>query len=136
MPKREEHSDLKQHVDEQAIRAAIETAERETGGEIHVSLAKHVRGTTQSVGARVFRHLGYATRESVAVLFFVVPARRELAVVGSAAIHARLGERYWQELVEAMVKRVQDENLTAALVYGIREVGRELARLAPRTGSS
>jgi len=129
----ERHADLKTHVDEQRVRTAIDAAERGTSGTIHVSLAKHVRGTTHGTAARAFTSLGYATPGSSAVLFFVVPSRRELSVLGGEAIHARVGDAYWQRLVAAVVERVREEDLTSALVHGIDEVGRELARHFPST---
>jgi len=130
---REKHSDLKTHVDERRIRAAIEAAETGTSGSIHVSIAEHIRGKTHGTAARAFKSLGYATPGSAAVLFFVVPSRRELSVLGGEAIHARVGDAYWHKLVAAVVKRVRDEDLTSALVHGIEEVGRELSRHFPST---
>lgn len=127
------HADLKTHVDEKRILAVIEAAERETSGAIHVSVAKNVRGSTKRVAARVFRELGYAAPGSAAVLFFVVPARRELAVIGGEAIHARVGDAYWQDLADAVAERVGKKGLTHALIHGIDEVTLELARHFPKT---
>lgn len=125
------HADLTGLVDEQRISSAIQAAERRTSGTMHVSLAKHVRGNVRRTAESVFRHLGYAKPDSAAVLFFVVPSRRELVVLGGEGIHRKLGEAYWQRLVAATVKRVKEEDLTAALVHGVAEAGEQLANHFP-----
>ena len=128
------HADLTKHVDERAIASAIADAEKRTSGTIHVSIAKHVRGATRAEAVRVFHSLGYATPESKAVMFFVVPSRRELTVLGGAAVHAALGEAYWQKLVDAVIAEVRTRDLTSGLAAGIADVGRKLAELFPAEG--
>jgi uncharacterized membrane protein len=130
------NDDLKRHVDEQRIRAAIDAAERGTSGAIHVSLAKHVRGSARGAAERVFQSLGYGTPGSGAVLFFVVPSRREIVVLGGEGIHSKVGDAYWQQLVAEITKRAREEDLTAALVRGIAEVGERLTRHFPRATES
>jgi uncharacterized membrane protein len=131
-PRREVHDDLKRHVDEQRIRAAIDAAERGTSGAIHVSLAKHVRGGTRRAAEHTFQILGYGKPGSNAVLFFVVPSRREIVVLGGEGIHSKVGDAYWQQLVAEITKRAREEDLTAALVHGITAAGERLARHFPR----
>ena len=126
------HAALKRHVDEQPILTAIQQAEAGTSGALHVSIAERVRGDVKRAAARVFRDLGYGESGSAAVLFFVVPSRRELAVIGGEGIHSRLGDAYWRTLIETMAKRVREEDLTSALVRGVEQVGTELARHFPR----
>ena len=123
--------DLTKHVDERAIRDAITEAEKATSGELHVSIAKHIRGSTAGEAQRAFHSLGYAAPDSKAVLFFVVPSRRELTILGGAAVHAAFGEAYWQSLVGAVVAEVRARDLTAGLVAGIADVGRKLAQRFP-----
>lgn len=135
-PRRERHDDLKRHVDEQRIRAAIDAAERETSGAIHVSLAKHVRAGARGAAERMFQSLGYGTPGSGAVLFFVVPSRREIVVLGGEGIHSKVGDAYWQQLVAEITQRAREEDLTAALVHGITEVGARLTKHFPRTSES
>lgn len=125
------NDDLKRHVDEQRIRAAIDAAERGTSGAIHVSLAKHVRGGARAAAERVFQSLGYGTPGSSAVLFFVVPSRREIVVLGGEGIHSKVGDAYWQQLVAAITQRAREEDLTAALVHGITEAGARLREHFP-----
>lgn len=129
-------TDLKRHVDEQRISAAIDSAERGTSGAIHVSLAKHVRGSARAAAERVFQSLGFGTPGSGAVLFFVVPSRREIVVLGGEGIHAKVGDAYWQQLVADITERAREEDLTAALVQAIAEVGERLTRHFPRTTES
>lgn len=133
-PLSDRHPDLKRHVDEGKILAAIRTAEQLTTGLIHVALAKHIPGKTHDAAVRAFRQLGFASPTSTAVLIFVVPSRRELSVLGSNAIHAALGDAYWNELVASIAQCVRDKDLTAGLVHGIEDIGRQMARLFPKSG--
>src|SRR6516165_5441563 len=94
--RQEKYAALKRHVDEQPILAAIQQAEAGTSGAIHIAIAERVRGDVKRAAARVFRDLGYGESGSSAVLFFVVPSRRELAVIGGEGIHSRLGDAYWR----------------------------------------
>ncbi len=124
---------LARHVDKNRISAAIEAAEALTTGRIYVSLAPHFWGSARRAAERAFHHLRVThTPNRNGVLFFVVPSRRELVVLGDAGIHAKVGQEFWDRIASAMSGKARAEDLTTALAHGIHEAGRELARHFPR----
>ncbi len=119
-------------LDVPAIEATIARAEVRTSAEIRVSLAPWFWGDVRRTAERAFQRLGMATtREHNAVLLFVVPARRSFAVIGDTAIHARVGTRYWVEIVERLSAAFAGEQYTEGLRAAIEAIGERLAREFP-----
>ncbi len=122
-------------VDEEAIRKAIEAAERETSGEIRVSVSTFFWGSVRRAAERAFDRLGMtATRDRNGVLFFVVPSRRRFVVLGDEGIHAKVGQGFWDRVAEAMSSRFRADDFTGGLVAGITAAGQSLAEHFPFEG--
>jgi uncharacterized membrane protein len=118
----------KHGLDPERIRRAIEEAEHKTSGEIVVSVAPFFLGNVQRAADRAFDRLGIShTRERNGVLFFLVPWRRQFVVLGDEGIHQKVGQEFWEMLVQAVSRRFKEGDLTGGLVNGIDEVGRRLA---------
>ena len=126
---------FRQLVDAERVRAAIEAAERQTSGEIRVSVATFFWGRVRRAAERAFVRLGMtATTERNGVLFFVVPSRRRFVVLGDEGIHARVGQDFWEQLAAAMSAEFRAGDFTGGLVAGIDEAGRQLAEHFPHQG--
>ncbi len=125
---------LAHHVAEDPIAAAIKRAEAATTGKILVTLASHTGPDILPAAYKAFVRLEmHRAGKRNSVLFFVAPERREFAVVGDAAIHDALGQRFWDELALAMSEKIRSTDLTQGLVFGIERVGRELATHFPNS---
>jgi uncharacterized membrane protein len=123
---------MKRFVDVARIQAAIEDAERRTSGEIRVSLAPFFWGSVRRAAEMAFVRLGmHRTRARNGVLVFVVPSRRALVVLGDSAVHASVGQRFWDDLVHTITGRFRRGEFTEGLVEGVRRLGEELARHYP-----
>lgn len=119
-------------VDPVRVIRAIAEAEKRTSGEIVVSVAPFFIGSVDRAAERAFVRIGVArTRDRNGVLFFVVPSRRVLVVLGDDGIHARVGQPFWEQLVKTVTSRFADGDPTGGLVAGIDEVGRQLAAFFP-----
>src|SRR5262249_22322546 len=66
------------------------------------------------------------------VLLFVAPRSRSFAVVGDAAIHARLGPEFWHDVAAAMEADFRGGRYTDGIVKGVARVGDALAAHFPR----
>jgi uncharacterized membrane protein len=131
------HRRLARHVDAQRIAAAIDAAEAETTGSIHVAIAPHFWGDVRRGAHSKFRELQAASLpHRNGVLFFVVPSRRELVVLGDEGIHQKVGQAYWDQLARAVSERIKAADLTEGLEHGIQETGRALAHHYPREAAS
>jgi len=119
-------------IDDDRIKAAIATAERQTSGEIRVSVSRFFYGSVRRAAERAFGRLKMrGTRDRNGILFFVVPARRRFVVVGDEGIHAKVGQEFWDGLVAAMSGDFREGKFNEGLTRGIGECGRMLAQHFP-----
>ena len=113
---------------------AIAAAETKTSGEIRVFIQHGELDDVVAAAGDQFQKLGMTgTRERNAVLIFVAPRAQKFAVVGDEGIHQRCGDKFWQELVEAIGAHFQREDFTSAIVQAIEVSGERLAEHFPRT---
>jgi uncharacterized membrane protein len=125
--------DLHRFVDKDRVRDAIVRAEAATTAPISVSVVPHVPGDVHAAALAALHRRGLSRRpERNAVHFFVVPSRREFAVVGDAAAHERLGQEAWSSVAATVEQHFRQGDPTAGVVAGIEEVGRHLALHFPR----
>jgi len=123
-------------VDKKRVRDAIFRAEAMTTSPISVSVVANVTGDVHAAALRALhKHRLSRTPDRNAVHFFVVPSRREFAVVGDAGAHERLGQDAWNSVAATVEQHFRLGDPTAGLVAGIEEVGRHLAVHFPRKPS-
>ena len=119
-------------IDAGRIKKAVEAAERQTSGEIRVSLSTFFWGSPQKVAEKAFARLGMAKTDARnGVLFFVVPSRRRFVILGDEGSHAKVGQEFWDRLSEVMSEKFKVGEFTEGLVQGIEEAGRILAAHFP-----
>ena len=124
---------LHRFVDKKRVRDAIVRAEETTDSPISVTIAPHVAGDVHAAALRDLHRRGLSRApDRNAVHFFVVPSRREFAIVGDAGAHERLGQAAWDSVAATVEKHFREGDPTAGLVAGIEEVGGHLARHFPR----
>jgi uncharacterized membrane protein len=125
-------------LDEGCVVKAIRQAEALTSGEVRVLVTRRrLRGADVAVKAREeFARLGMTNAaEGHAVLFYVAPSDQAYAVTGGAAVHAKVGQSFWEEIAGLLRADFARGEFTSGLVGGIGRVARELARLYPRTAT-
>jgi uncharacterized membrane protein len=126
---------FKRLIDAEAVKAAIQAAERETSGEIRVSVSTFFWGSVRRAAERAFDRLGMrATKDRNGILFFVVPSRRRFVVLGDEGIHAHVGQAFWDGVAVAVSGKFREGDYTGGLVKGIEEAGRRLAKHFPYEG--
>lgn len=123
---------LMKAIDVDRVKAAIAEAERETSGEIRVSVARFFWGGVRAAAERAFARLGMTrTKDRNGVLFFIVPSRKKFVVLGDAGIHAKAGQEFWDGVAGLMSGSFRKGEFTEGLVAAIREAGRALAAAFP-----
>lgn len=116
-----------------AVAAAIGAAEATTSAEIRVHLDARCPGEAMARAVKVFERLGmHRTAARHGVLIYVAIEDRKLAVLGDRGIHERVGQAYWDRLVEAVLAHFRQERPRDGLVHAISEVGTVLRRHFPR----
>lgn len=124
---------LLRSLDRQRIVEAIAQAERGTTGEIRVSVSTLIWGDVRKAAEQAFERMHMtATNDRNAVLFFVVPARRKIVVLGDTGVHAKVGEEFWHHIVKAVSHSFRAHDYTDGLVRAIAAVGRQLTVHFPR----
>jgi len=124
-------------IDTRKVEDALRAAEAKCSGELRVSVAPFFWGDIRRAAEKAFVRLDMtATRERNGVLFFVVPARRRLVLLGDAGAHERVGQAFWNTVAAAVTGRFRAGDFTGGLVLGIDLVGAELARHFPSKGAA
>jgi len=127
---------LMKTIDIERVKAAIAAAERETSGEVRVSVARYFWGSVRRAAERAFARLGMVkTKDRNAILFFIVPARKKFVVLGDEGIHAKVGQEFWESVAGLMSDDFRKGDFTDGLVKAIVEAGRQLAAHFPYSAS-
>lgn len=120
-------------ADLDAVAAAIAAAEAQTSAEIRVHLDARCPGNSMARAVAVFERLGmHRTAARHGVLIYVSIEDRKLAVLGDRGIHERVGQVYWDGLVESVLAHFRGERFRDGLVHAVGEVGAVLRRHFPR----
>ena len=115
-------------VDKERVKKAIVEAEKETSGEICVSVARLFWGRVRPAAERAFRRLGMAnTRLRNGILFFIVPARKRFVVLGDKGIHEKVGQDFWDGIAASMSGHFRKGEFEEGLIAGIRAAAAGLA---------
>jgi len=123
-------------IDDDRIKAAIAAAEKQTSGEIRVSVSRFFWGSVSAAAEKAFTRMGMrATRDRNGILFFVVPSRHRFVVLGDEGIHQKVGQDFWDRLVAAMAGDFKAGKFNEGLIRGIDECGRLLAVHFPYQGT-
>jgi uncharacterized membrane protein len=119
-------------LDTAAVERAIALAETRTSGEVRVSIAGFFVGSSRHLAERAFGRLGlHATRDRNGVLLLIAPARRQVVVLGDEAIHALVGDAFWEEIAARVSTRFREGHFTQGVVDAVEAIGEALAHHFP-----
>lgn len=123
--------------DRRRIAAAIARAEAGTNGRIAVrllpddSLDAYARAKTE------FERIGMGRHEHRnSALILVAPKARKYAVLGDRALHARVGDTFWRDVVAEMQPLFARDDPTGAIALGVERVGSALREHFPDDSAS
>lgn len=124
------------------IHGAIRQAEIGTSGDIVIFIARKEVPDALAAAQAVFtkRHLQKAIDDN-SLLIFLAPKSQTFAVVGGNALHARVGQAWWDDLAKLLHHHFRVGAYTDGLVEAIDRAGEALKRHFPadkvdRTGQS
>lgn len=117
---------------EQAVILAIREAEAQTSGEIRVHLQQQLDGPVLDVAQRAFFRLDmHHTRQRNGVLFFIVPEKKQFAVVGDQGIDACVPLDFWDDIRDLLREHFQKGAFSEGLCAAIVRVGEKLKTFFP-----
>ena len=110
---------------------AIREAERGTRGEIRVHVKGRCKDAMKEAKRQFFKLRMQRTKERNGVLIFVALQSRHFAIVGDQAMHAKVGEDFWNAARDAMQAHFEKNELVTGIVAGVRRVGEKLKQHFP-----
>jgi len=117
---------------QQAIKEAIQEAERNTSGEIKVHIENHCKEDVMDRAAFVFEKLEmHKTRFRNGVLFYLAMKDHHFAILGDAGINAKVPKGFWDEISKEMTANFKVGDFTKGLVEGLKKAGIQLQKHFP-----
>ena len=118
------------------IRKAIESAERNTSGEIRICVEKTCSQEVLDRAANYFKKLNmHKTRLRNGVLIYLSTVDRKFAIIGDAGINKVVPQNFWDQTKETMLAQFKYGNLTEGIITGITMAGDQLKKYFPATDS-
>ncbi len=111
---------------------AVAQAELETSGEIRLHIENFCFGNEIKRSEKVFTKLNmHKTKERNGVLIYIATFSKKIAVVGDEGIHQKLGNEFWQKLVNELIKDFRENRKAPALAKCILACGEQLGKFFP-----
>lgn len=115
------------------IRQAIEAAEMNTSGEIHVHVSKRCSGDPMEAAIKAFNFLGMQNTElRNGVLFYFATKDRRFAVIGDKGINDIVKQGFWDDIVATIEKSFADGTPIDGICASIGLCGEKLKTYFPR----
>jgi len=109
------------------IHQAIRSAEEGTSGKITVYISHRKVEDPLAAANHEFRKLRLETAtDKNGLLIFLAPKSQKFAVVGGTALHAKVGQAWWDELIALLTRHFKEGRYTDGLAATIEQAGRAL----------
>jgi uncharacterized membrane protein len=110
-------------LEHERVHRAVQSAEKETSVRIVVYISHRRVTDPMKAGHQVFKKLKLETeKERAGLLFFIAPQSRKFAVLGGTALHEKLGQAWWDRLVQVLSADFRREKFTDGLVSVLDEI--------------
>lgn len=121
--------------DRKSIIDAIETAEKQSSGEIQVHIENRCAEDVLDRAAEVFALLKmHKTELRNGVLFYLAVKDHKFALLGDKGINAVVPDHFWDDVKELMQNRFRKGEFTEGLREGILLAGNQLKSHFPDKG--
>lgn len=118
------------------IESAIQSAERNTSGEIRVHIENHCQGDAVEGAQKLFHKIGMdKTDLRNGVLFYLATKDKKFAIIGDEGIHKHVSAGFWDLVRDKMQEQFKHEKFTEGLSEGIAMTGSELKKYFPLSAS-
>ncbi|MBV9263552.1 MAG: TPM domain-containing protein [Candidatus Eremiobacteraeota bacterium] len=110
--------------DRARISRALEQAESGTSGRIAVRIVPDRSVDAMERARREFLKVGlHRHDESNAALILVAPKARQFAVIGDSALHERVGDAFWKDVVRESQPYFARGDVVDGVVFAIGRIG-------------
>jgi uncharacterized membrane protein len=109
------------------VHRAIKSAEEGTSGDIVVYITHRKVEDPLAEANREFRKLRLdAAADKNSLLILVAPKSQKFAFVGGTALHEKVGQAWWEELIALLTRYFREGSYTEGLIAAIEQAGRAL----------
>jgi uncharacterized membrane protein len=114
-------------LEHERVHQAILSAEDGTSGDIVLHVSHRAVADPMAAAHHEFRklHLETATNKNN-LLIFLAPQSQKFAIVGGTALHEKVGQGWWDELIALLARHFKEGHYTDGLVATIELAGRAL----------
>lgn len=125
--------DLFTAAENERIVNAIRNAEKRTSGEVRIYIEpKNPLVDPLERAAFIFAKLEMdETEHRNAVLLYIATKHKELSLYGDKGIHEKVGQEYWQQQVQQMLRNFSNDGFVDGIVNCITQIGETLAEKFP-----
>jgi len=121
-------------VDHNRVHAAIKSAESGNSGDIVLYITHRKVKDALTTAHRTFRHLNLGrAADQNSLLIFIAPKSQTFALVGGPALHEKVGQAWWDELVALLAGHFKEGRYTDGLVAALDRAGIALRQHFPST---
>lgn len=114
------------------IRHAVESAEKNTSGEIRVCIEKTCSEEVLDRAAKYFYQLDMdKTRLRNGVLIYLATVDRKFAIIGDAGINQVVPDTFWDDTKQAMLEQFKYGKLVEGICTGLEMAGGQLKKYFP-----
>ena len=109
------------------VHQAIQSAEEGTSGDIVLFISHRNAEDPLAAANHEFRKLRLETAtDKNSLLIFLAPKSQKFAVVGGTALHEKVGQAWWDDLIALLTRHFKEGRYTDGLVAAIEQAGRAL----------
>lgn len=118
------------------IEIAIQSAEKNTSGEIRVHIEDKCKGDAVECATNFFQKLGmHKTELRNGIMFYLAVKDKKFAVIGDEGINKNVPAGFWDLVRDKMQEQFKQEKFTEGLCEGIKMTGIELKKYFPLSSS-
>ncbi len=110
----------------------IKNAEKQTSGEIRVHFQKKIKKPVINAAVDTFFELKMdETKDRNGVLFFIVPRKKQFAIIGDEGINNVVPDDFWEEVKSVLERHFEDRSWAQGICKGIELTGEKLKKYFP-----
>ena len=111
---------------------SIKEVERKTSGEIRVHFQKKIKKPVIDAAVDKFFELKMdETKDRNGVLFFIVPRKKQFAIIGDEGINNVVPDDFWEEVRAILESHFKNKLWAEGIIKGIELTGEKLKKYFP-----
>jgi len=117
---------------EKNIVEAIQTAEKQTSGEIRVHIEHVCKRNPLKRAKKLFHKLEMdQTEQQNGVLLYIASDDHKVAIYGGKGIHEQVGQLFWDDVLQQLIENFRNDYVERGIKKAVRQIGEKLKTYFP-----